>query len=69
MQNSIEFIDDEDLANSHLMAFIEIVHDKWGLNCNYEELGHAIHTLQLYVIKHMLQRLEAKDFSEWYDTP
>lgn len=63
----IEFNDEEKQANDHLMEFMNIVQREWGLNCNEGEFVHAIHTLQFFIMKHMLQRLEAKDFSEWYD--
>ncbi len=60
-----EFDAEENDANDHLMIFMEILRG-WGLNCNESEMTHAIHTLQMFVIKHMLQRLGAKDFSDWY---
>lgn len=61
----IQFDAAEDYANGLLMEYMQIL-DDWGLNCNKQELSTAIHTLQMFTIKHMLQRLEATGFSEWY---
>jgi len=64
---SVRFDEQEENANNLLLEFMRIVQDEWGLNANGGELAHAIHTLQLFVIKRMLQRLNAVDFSDWYD--
>lgn len=64
----LDFDAEEQYANGLLLKFMEQL-KAWNLNCNENEWVHAIHTLQMFVIKHMLQRLDAKDFSHWYDTP
>lgn len=48
----IKFEGKEIEANDHLMAYMDIIRG-WSLNCNSDELGTAIHTLQLFVIKHV----------------
>jgi hypothetical protein len=64
--NELKFDVEEHAANSHLMAYMNYLR-RWGLNCNEQEMTAAIHALQLFVIKRMLQRLGAEDFSDWYD--
>jgi hypothetical protein len=66
--DELRFDSEEAAASDHLMAFMDQLKD-WGLDCNQEEWVHAIHTLQLFVIKHMLQRLGAEGFSDWYANP
>lgn len=64
----IKFESEEVEANDHLLDFMNIVINKWNLvEGNRNELGAAIHTLQLYIIMHMLQREGAEGFSNWYD--
>jgi len=63
----ISFNKEEEAANQLLMDFMEQLRE-WGLNCNEGEMAHAIHTLQLFLIKHMLQRYNIEDFSEWFNT-
>lgn len=62
----IGFDPEEEIASDHLLEFMKTM-KKWKLNCNQDELNQAIHILQLFIIKHMLQRLEAEGFSNWYD--
>lgn len=65
MDSNIRFDEEESRANDHLMAFMDQLRE-WELNCNQQEVGVAIHTLQTFIIKHMLQRLGAEGFSDWY---
>ena len=58
-------IEEESASSLLLKTYYQIL--DWGLNCNQGELTHAVHTIQMFIIKHMLQRLEAEDFSPWYD--
>lgn len=62
----IAFDAEEDQANALLLGYMRWM-ENWGLNCNQQEMTTAIHTLQMFIIKHMLQRLGAEDFSDWYD--
>ena len=39
---------------------------KWGLIANKDELYSAIHTIQSFIIHHMLQRLNPDYWSHWY---
>lgn len=38
----------------------------WGLDVNLDELDHSFHMVQLFVIQHMLQRENPKDWAIWY---
>lgn len=64
-ESILAFDQEEQVASDHLIAFMQQVQD-WDLNCNQQELVTAIHTLQTFVIKHMIQRLNGENFSEWY---
>ena len=39
-----------------------------GLQYNHAELTQAVHTMQMFVHQHVLNRLEPNYFSAWYDT-
>lgn len=62
----IAFNNEEEAANHGLMIFTHWMKE-WELNANEHEYIGAIHTLQTFIIKHMLQRLGAEGFSDWYD--
>jgi len=55
---------EEDEANLLLLDFMSTVQN-WGLDCNGNELSQAIHTLQMFVWQHALQRNEIV-CGEWY---
>lgn len=38
----------------------------WGLRANQDELFHAVHVIQGFIIQHMLQRLNPAEWAEWY---
>ena len=40
----------------------------WGLRANVLEMTAAIHTLQSFVVQHMLARIEPSLWSDWYIT-
>lgn len=61
-------LNDEEIAVSEKLreVFETIVHE-WELNANSGELADAVHTLQLFIIKHALQRADDEHFaSNWY---
>lgn len=62
----IVFNDAEQEISDHIMAAYQGILGL-GLTCNQDELYNAVHSMQLFLIKHMLQRLGAKGFSEWYN--
>lgn len=62
------FNEAEAAIDEHICAAMRGIQDL-GLMCNEGELAHAVHTMQLFVIKHMLQRLGSPEFSHWYHTP
>lgn len=64
---SIIFDEEEAQANENLLAVMRQIQD-WELNCNQDELVQHVHGLQLFLIKHMLQRLTPDDieWSKWY---
>ena len=49
-----------------LQAFMDKVVDDWGLSANFSELTSAIHVLQGFVVQHMLERVEPKEWSLWF---
>ena len=61
-------LNDEEVAVSEkLQEVLETILHEWELNCNTGELADAVHTLQLFIIKHALQRVGDEHFaSEWY---
>lgn len=63
---TIKFDAEEDQANRCLLGYMRWL-ENWGLNCNQQEMTDAIHTLQMFIIMHMLQRLGAENFSEWFE--
>lgn len=62
------FNEAEAAIDEHIVAAMQGIQDL-GLMCNEGELAHAVHTLQLFLIKHMLQRLGSPEFSDWYEKP
>lgn len=55
---------DEQETGDLLLEFMSRVQD-WGLDCNGNELTQAVHTLQMFVWQHSLQRNRAV-CGEWY---
>ena len=55
---------DERKAMDHLLAFMKHLR-KWGMDANQTELAMAIHTLQGFVVQHMLHRLAPDCWSSW----
>jgi hypothetical protein len=64
----LQFDEEENKANQYLLDFMDQL-DDWELNCNAAEYVQAVHTLQFFITMHMLQRLGAEGFSEWYGSP
>jgi len=62
----LEWIEEEEVANDLLLDFMTTMRE-WGLDCNGDELARAIHTLQMYVFQHALQRTGSV-CGEWYST-
>jgi hypothetical protein len=61
-------LNEEEIAISDklLDVYYTIVGD-WELNCNSGELAHAVHTIQLFIMKHAFQRNNDSYWSsEWY---
>ena len=58
--------EEEELSNKLLQVYETIVHN-WELNANSGELAQAMHTFQLFIMKHALQRAGDSHWSsEWY---
>lgn len=53
-------------AGDHLLAFMEIVSQRWGLAANAGEMTTAIHTLQGFIIQHMLVRIAPDHWGDWW---
>lgn len=64
-RQGVKFNEEEEVAGKLLLDFMQTLRN-WGLNCNQDEMVGAIHTLQLFIIMHMLQR-EGEGFGDWYD--
>lgn len=47
-----------------LEAYAEI--QSWGLIANEDELARAIHSVQQFIIGHMLHRIEPGHWSAWF---
>lgn len=62
----LAFDTEEEAANEHLMDFMTTVAKDWGLKYNADELTRAIHTLQMFVFQHALQRTDGLN-GEWYE--
>ena len=62
----LEWNVEEETANKLLMDFMSTLKE-WGLDCNGNELASAIHTLQMFVFQHALQRTGSV-CGEWYST-
>lgn len=60
----IEFNEQEQEVLNHISDAVQGLKDM-GLEANYTELNSAVHTMQLFVISHMLHRYNPY-FSNWY---
>lgn len=61
-------LNEEEIAVSDKLGEVwtTIVQD-WELNCNMDEIVGAMHTFQLFIMKHALQRINDEHWSsEWY---
>jgi hypothetical protein len=58
--------EEEEAAVEHLLAFMEIVKDEWGLFANHDQLVLGMHLLQQFVQQHVLHRLDPDNWSDWY---
>jgi hypothetical protein len=56
---------EEERAMDHLLAFMDTLKG-WGLRTNGTEMVSAVHVLQGFVVQHMLQRLDAEAWGNWY---
>lgn len=61
----LDFEGTEKEANDKLMDVMEIIVKKMDLKYNHDELTRAIHTIQLFIWQHALQRTNAA-CGEWY---
>lgn len=59
------FDDSEREINDHILAAMRGIQDL-GLRANEAELVQAVHTMQAFVIQHMLQRLGGA-WGQWYE--
>lgn len=58
--------EDEQEAMDHLAAFMKILLERWSLRSNQSEMATAIHTLQGFIVQHMLHRLMPGEWNAWY---
>jgi hypothetical protein len=58
--------EEEAVSEKLVEVYHTIMHD-WELNANSGELAQAVHTFQLFIMKHALQRRGDTHWSsEWY---
>ena len=57
-------LEEQEVLN-HILAAMEKI-ESWGLAVNTQELTVAVHTLQGFVIAHMLHRIEPRIWSNWF---
>ncbi len=57
---------DEREAMDHLLAYMEIVVQRWDLQTNHAELAGAIHVLQGFLTQHMLARQAPEHWGTWW---
>jgi hypothetical protein len=53
-------------AMDHLLAFMEIVVQRWNLRTNHDEMAAAIHVLQGFTTQHMLARVAPDHWGDWW---
>jgi hypothetical protein len=63
--NQLDFEGLEEEANDKLMDVMDILITQMGLKCNHDELVRAVHTIQLFIWQHALQRTGAA-VGGWY---
>jgi len=64
--NRLDFEGLEAEAQEKLMDVMEIINKDMGLKYNHDELVRAIHTIQLFIWQHALQRTGAV-CGEWFE--
>lgn len=58
--------DDEDWAMTRLIDVMNRIIRDWGLRYNNTELIGAVHTIQSFIVQHMLHRLNPAFWGDWY---
>lgn len=66
MSEPVQPNEEELAALAHIDAAVEQIL-KWKPRANSTELIHGVHTVQQFVIQHMLQRLGGPSWGHWYD--
>lgn len=61
---ALQFDTEEIKANDMLLDFMQQLRD-WGLDCNHDEVARAVHSLQMFVFQHALQRTGGVN-GQWY---
>lgn len=62
---SLTFNEEEDQVGNKLLDVMYSIND-WGLRANNNELVQAIHTIQMFIFQHALQRTGGIN-GEWYN--
>jgi hypothetical protein len=60
--------EDEQEAMDGVLTAFNIIANRWKLKSNHAELTSAVHTVQGFVIQHMITRLSPKWGNWWQDT-
>lgn len=70
LRASLQFSPEEQEIVDHIEAAYRGI-QQLGLRANQKELDQATHSLQMFVLKHAMQRVGFKGLSRWYwqDTP
>lgn len=53
-------------VNDKLLEVMRIIEEDWDLLANHQELVIGIHTIQRFIIQHMLQRTNPEQWGNWY---
>lgn len=59
--------DEEQKAMDALLEVMTTITRTWKMTANGPELASAVHTLQGFIIQHMLCRVEPDNWSSWVE--
>lgn len=61
----VDLNDEEEEVMMLLLGVYERIVD-WGLGANQYELAAAVHTIQGFIVQHMLNRLAPDAWQDWF---
>lgn len=63
--SQLRFSAEEQEAINHINQAMQIIQG-WELKGNHEELGQAVHSMQMFVVSHAMTRIGFQGISSWY---